>query len=269
VDSPTHVEFNDRISEKILQKRAAWRDLALEGRLEQTNAVLAAFGYGLQSGSEASDFELFDLYQGEKVVQENILSFWPVSTNQSGADFALVVEVLNDGYRLVQKDSLTDWDMSASLFTPPVLYGEELISISWEPESGQVEVLQGEQTVFSFVAAFLVSSPVQGLWSWDGHWLLEVDGFLIQDGRILNQSLDYEDIFGWQLLDGKPFYYFRKGPRVGISYNELVLPAYYDEVVHNRCCEPGAFNAAGNESMVWFYALRDGTWYYVEIGKYE
>jgi hypothetical protein len=39
--------------------------------------------------------------------------------------------------------------------------------------------------------------------------------------------------------------------------------------VHNRCCEPGAFNAAGNESMVWFYALWDGTWYYVEIGKYE
>jgi hypothetical protein len=64
---------------------------------------------------------------------------------------------------------------------------------------------------------------VKGLWSWDGeHWLLEVDGFLIQDGEVLNERLGYEDIFGWQLLNEKPFYYFRKGPRVGISYDESV-----------------------------------------------
>lgn len=269
VDSPTHVEFNERISEEILEKRAAWREPTLQGRLEQTNTVLATFGYGLQPSPEASDFEIYKLYQGEEVLQEDIPSLWPVATSQSGADFALVVEVLNDGYRLVQKDGVTDWDMSASLFTAPIFYGEDLLSIRWEPESGQVEVWQGEETVFSFVAAFLVSSPVQGLWSWNGHWLLEVDGFLIQDGKTLNELLDYEDIFGWQLLDGKPFYYFRRGPRIGLSHNDLVLPVYYDEVVHNRCCEPGAFNAAGNESMAWFYGLRDGTWYYVEIGKYK
>jgi hypothetical protein len=29
------------------------------------------------------------------------------------------------------------------------------------------------------------------------------------------------------------------------------------------------FNNAGNEDMAWFYGLRDGTWYYVEIGAFE
>lgn len=36
-----------------------------------------------------------------------------------------------------------------------------------------------------------------------------------------------------------------------------------------RCCEPAAFNVAGSETMVWFHALRDGVWYYVEIGVYK
>mgnify|MGYP001143051209 FL=1 len=29
------------------------------------------------------------------------------------------------------------------------------------------------------------------------------------------------------------------------------------------------FNVSGNETMVWFYALRDGVWHYVEAGVYE
>jgi hypothetical protein len=29
------------------------------------------------------------------------------------------------------------------------------------------------------------------------------------------------------------------------------------------------FNVSGNQSMVWFYALRDGMWMYVEAGVYQ
>ena len=55
---------------------------------------------------------------------------------------------------------------------------------------------------------------------------------------------------------------------MGISYDGEVLPVNYDEVIHYRCCEPAAFNVGGSEQMVWFYARRDGAWYYVELGKY-
>ena len=56
---------------------------------------------------------------------------------------------------------------------------------------------------------------------------------------------------------------------IGVSYSGQVLPYTYDEVVHDRCFEPAAFNVSGNAHMVWFHGLRDGLWHYVEIGVYE
>jgi hypothetical protein len=168
----------------------------------------------------------------------------------------------------VQEDQTEEWDLGSGLYIAPVFYGDELLSVRWDFERGQAQVMQGEMQVYAFAGVYLVDMPVKGLWSWEGHWLLEVDGFLIQDGEVLNESLGFEEIFGWQLLDGKPFYHFRKGPRVGISYGGVRLPVSYEEVIHYRCCEPAAFNNAGNEDMVWFYGLREGVWYYVEMGRY-
>ena len=42
----------------------------------------------------------------------------------------------------------------------------------------------------------------------------------------------------------------------------------YDEVIHGECCG-GMNNPRSSEHMVWFYARREGKWYYVEIGEYE
>lgn len=266
-DSPTHFEFSERIPDEVFQKRTAWRGGFQERRFSGNNALLETFGYSLNA-IEGSEMELYELYRENKLLLDEITEFWPVSVSDSRNDFALVVGILNGGYRLVRKDVLGDWDLGASLFIPPVFSGDHLLTVRWDGELSQVQVRQGDQTIFSFASVFLTSSPVNGLWSWQNHWLLEVDGFLIQDGENLNEQLGFEEIFGWQLLNGKPFYYFRKGPRVGISYDGQVLPVYYEDVVHYRCCEPAAFNNAGNEEMVWFYGLRDGVWNYVEIGAY-
>ena len=56
---------------------------------------------------------------------------------------------------------------------------------------------------------------------------------------------------------------------IDVSSRGEALPYQYDEVVHYDCCEAAAFNVAGNERMVWFHALRDGIWYYVEMGVYQ
>jgi hypothetical protein len=268
IDSPTHFEFLERIPEEVLSKRAGERENFRERRLASNNALLEPFGYSLEAKPE-TEMELYTLYQGDELLQDEISMFWPVSINASGSDFAMVVELWNNGTFIVRKDNLAEWDMSASLFIPPVFYGDELLHVVWDFERSQVQVMGGQEQIYAFAALFLVDMPLKGLWSWDDHWLLEVDGFLIQDGEILNESLGYEEIFGWQLLNEKPFYYFRKGPRVGISYDGSTLPVYYDEIIHYRCCEPSMFNNAGNEDMVWFYGLKDGTWYYIEIGAFE
>jgi hypothetical protein len=267
-DSPTHFEFMQRIPDEVFQKRAAWRGGFEERRLAGNNALLAPFGYSLNA-KDGSQMHLYQLYRGDELLLDDINAFWPVSINASGSDFALVVETWNEGYRLARNGSLGDWDMGASWYIPPIFSGQHLLSIYWDSARSQVQVRDGDETIYSFASVFLTSSPVKGLWRWQDHWLVEIDGFLIQDGENQNERLGFEEIFGWQLLNGQPFYYFRKGPRVGISYAGQVLPLYYDEIVHYRCCGPAAFNNAGNETMIWFYGLRDGTWYYVEIGKYD
>ncbi len=267
-DSPTRFEFLERIPVDVFELRAEWRDKSPDRRLAEENALLEPFGYLLES-QPGDEMQLYALYRDGELVQDQISYFWPVSLSVSGQDFALLVELWNGGYHLVLHEQVEVWDMGASLFIPPVFYEDELLHVIWDSARRQVQVMQGEELVFAFAALYLVDMPVKGLWSWDGHWLLEVDGFLVQDGEILNERLGYEEIFGWQLLDGKPFYYFRKGPRVGISYDGNRLPVYYEEIIHYRCCEPAMFNNTGNQDMAWFYGLRDGTWYYVEIGSYE
>lgn len=266
-DSPTGFEFRERIPTEVFRKREEWRGGIWEKRLAGNNALLEPFGYSLKT-KEGSEMELYELYRGNELILDEINFFRPVSVSASGNDFALVVETMNGGAKLVRKDSLTDHDMSASMSYPPVFYGDELISLYYDYERNQVQVRRGEEPIYGFASQFMVDVPAKGLWSWDGHWLLEVDGFLIQDGENLNESLGYEEIFGWQLLNGKPFYYFRKGPQVGISYDGQVLPVSFEEIIHYRCCEPAMFNNGGNEDMAWFYGLREGKWYYVEVGVY-
>ena len=136
-------------------------------------------------------------------------------------------------------------------------------------EDGRVLVQQGGKTVYSIPATFRTDNPIKGLWAWDGHWILEMEGHVVIDGKSSNKELGYDEIFNWRLLKGQPFYFFKKGNRIGVSYAAQVLPYQYDEVIHYRCCEPAMFNVGGNASMVWFHALKDGMWYYVEIGIYE
>jgi hypothetical protein len=267
LDSPSHIEFLERIPDEVLEKRAAWRGSAKEVRLAGNNALLEPFGYALKARQQGG-WELFDLYQGDELALADISIFWPVSVNATGDEFAMVVELWNNGYLLVQHGQTEEWDMGSSLYVPPVFYGDDLLSVRWDFERGQAQVWLGAQQIYAFAGVFLVDTPVKGLWVWGEHWLLEVDGFLIQDGEVLNERLGYEDIFGWHLLNGKPFYYFRKGPRVGISYDGRTLPLYFEEVIHYRCCEAAMFNNAGNDDMVWFYGLRQGIWYYVEMGVY-
>ena len=74
--------------------------------------------------------------------------------------------------------------------------------------------------------------------AWNGHWILDVENFVIQDGEILNQKLGFQEMFEWGLVKDKPTYFFRKGSKVGISHDGQILPLQYQDVAHGLCCEP-------------------------------
>jgi hypothetical protein len=122
---------------------------------------------------------------------------------------------------------------------------------------------------YNMSSAHAGTFPLYYLGNWNGRWVLEANGMLIVDGQIVNQEWGYDEIFGCQELSGRPFYFFVQDGQTRLSYGGETLPVSYDYVYHGMCCEPAAFNAGGNDQMVWFYALKDGAWHYVELGVYR
>ena len=128
-------------------------------------------------------------------------------------------------------------------------------------------------------------TPLQGLWVYDDHWVLETafitrrqegntvytdaTGRISQDGELLNDLYDYEEMFGFQLMAGRPFYFFKRDGKIGFSYDGQAVEAGYDEIPHYGCCSAAGLNPIRAQSMVAFFAQRDGIWYYVEVGVYE
>jgi len=131
------------------------------------------------------------------------------------------------------------------------------------------------------------SSPLgslRGLWVYGSHWALETafvtnhktgnvidsqtTGQVSVDGQLLNQQLGYQEAFGFQTLRDKPFYFFKQGDRIGISYDGVTIPTGYDEVLHYYCCSAGTLNPRVYQNMVSFFARKGSIWYYIEAGVF-
>jgi hypothetical protein len=157
---------------------------------------------------------------------------------------------------------------------------------SYEEKYVSVDVTRNDQQIFSTKAG--VISPInnfRGLWAVDDKWIMEVAhveedpkdpsaafiiwGEIIQDGESLNQKYGYEEAFGFQLLDAKPFFFFKKDGQIGMSYDGNETPLNFTEVPHYKCCSAGSLNPRTAEKMVAFFAKRDNVDYYVEIGVFN
>ena len=149
-----------------------------------------------------------------------------------------------------------------------------------------VEATRNDQQIFSTKAG--VISPInnfRGLWAVDDQWIMEVAhveedptdpnaafiiwGEIIQDGESLNQKFGYEEAFGFQLLDAKPFFFFKKDGQIGMSYDGVETPLNFTEVSHYLCCSAGSLNPRSAEKMVAFFAKRENVDFYVEIGVFN
>jgi hypothetical protein len=150
-----------------------------------------------------------------------------------------------------------------------------------------VQVSRDGEIIYSIPAGD--SSPIntlQGLWVYSNHWVLEIVhvnqnissqneisldslGQIIQDGELLNERYGYDDAFGFQLMNGKPFYFFKREGRIGICYDNHEASLGYVQIPHYQCCSGAELNPKIAQNMVAFFAQRDGKWYYVEIGIFE
>jgi len=152
--------------------------------------------------------------------------------------------------------------------------------LTTNPETHEmtVELRDGDQVIFTAPAGF--PSPavaLRGLWTYQGHWALEIllaspdswKGQLYLDGQLLNDLRGYEEAFGSQLLGGKLFYFYRKDGVIGITYDGQEAVLGYTQVPHYRCCSESVINPQQAEDMLAFFAQREDTWYYVELGLFD
>jgi len=157
---------------------------------------------------------------------------------------------------------------------------------SYEDMYVSVDVTRNDQLIFTTKAG--VGSPInnfRGLWAVDDQWIMEVAhveenpddpnaafniwGEIIRDGESLNQKLGYEEAFGFQLLDSKPFFFFKKDGEIGMSFDGVETLLNFTDVHHYLCCSAGSLNPRSAEKMVAFFAKRDNVDYYVEIGVFK
>ncbi len=150
---------------------------------------------------------------------------------------------------------------------------------------GHVELQRNGKRIYSIGAGQDGGMPpLQGLWTYDGRWVLEtayisvhragdvitstMKGRITVDGQLLNTAHRYTEAFSFQPLHDRPFFFYQRDSKIGASFEGVEIPLGYDELLHYGCCSGAALNPQKFRNMVAFYARRESTWYYVQIGVY-
>lgn len=115
----------------------------------------------------------------------------------------------------------------------------------------------GGKKVYETELADLASIPgfVQN-WSYDNHWAIEIIPYpfpnktalatnffsggsvsiadVIVDGISIRRTNKYKEVFGFQLLAGKSFFFFRTDNGVGVSYDGQTSDILFDDVLYRN-----------------------------------
>jgi len=246
---------------------------------EDVNEVISPFGYALQPTSHV---EIYELYQDGVVIFDHVDGLPTIYNFESseGEIIAFIVQTLRDPEKsryapgnatryLIQNESITEWEEGPGSpidpYMAPILVKDELLWLDID-ENNYLHVINNQRRrLVSFATYFGANLPVRQFTAWDDHWVLGVGDFIIIDGEVLNEKLDYDGAFDWHLLNDKPFYFFRVGSQVGISYDGQILPVRYHEIAHGHCCGLALNNPILDENSIRFFGKRDGTWYSVIV----
>lgn len=261
-----HIPLEARIVEDELRERYDSSRTEGPGDAE----ILAAFGYEL---SEDPETNREHLYRDGKLILENVRSVDGVTVfpAASGESLVFVVDAVSgddesrEHLSYIVKDHTIierEYRYYDPYWFPPLMKDGELLWVRFSGTHVRVENIRGE-IVFDFSTVVGSSIPLRFFKSWGNHWLLGVDNFIIQDGEILNEKYGYEAAFNWTVVNGKPLYFFRKGNRMGVSYDGEILPLYYHAIPYGYCCGLTVNNPQVWGDSVRFFGQRDGVWHIV------
>ena len=150
----------------------------------------------------------------------------------------------------------------------------------------EVVVLRNGEQVFETQIGRYAHSGLLEVWGYDDHWVIEFvtanseitsDGIppgsenidIVRDGASLKQENSYKEVFAFQLLAGKPFYFFKKQDNTfGVNYDGHEIELDYDEIDYLNPRPELDKSIIQYENMVIFNPKKDGSWSYIEIGVF-
>ncbi len=265
----------------LLARTASYKDFASQWKQYNIRA-LESFGYQLKfkpQGSGGLSWETTDIYKGDQAIARDAVLVHPLSVNASGTQFLGLVD-MPDGTYTFTRDRFEP--RRAPFEKQPYGYaGDKLLSVEVTSVSSghsRVNVYLEDQPAYSSEFNDVsVYGPLDGPWTYGDHWALVIvdarpDGQqgwlpfarLIQDGQDLTASKGYQQAFQFSVLEGRPFYFYQKADKIGLSFDGQDFAQGYDEVPHYSCCSDSLRNPGNSMNMVWFFARRGDYWYYVE-----
>jgi hypothetical protein len=272
-DNPTHLGFQDHV-QRAVRSQPAWIAAGESDLLANPNSALAPFGFRLESAAEPP-FSGYALSYQDTLLRADIARIWPVTVKLgpqgTAQDFLLPFETLAGEKLYASAAGVQPWPGQDGDSTAPVYFGEQIAYA--ETSGGLVSVYAGPSLLYAMPEQDAAPAPAGSegsLHAWESgasHWALELDGQVILDGRDLNAAHQYEQVFDFRVLDGEPLYFYVKDGLTHMHYAGGSLPYVYDQVIFHPSGPLQAFNPGSAGSLVWFYALRDGLWYYVEAGR--
>jgi hypothetical protein len=280
VDTPDHVEFNRRLSPAALGKQQKLK--TVEEEIEQINSELRPFGYRFQARPGKS--QVYDFYRHDSLAISCIGSISGFKLNETGDKFLFgawqgcrLKPPL--GRSLFVYNGRIEESQEFPYAALPIFVGDTLVTVyKLKPVSPhgkpcgphEFVVKKTGEPVFHFSGNDCTIDDFINLFFALGQdRVLELRDTVIVNGVDLGKQRGYTKVFFYQELAGKPFFFFEQNKKIHISYGGEELPYVYDEVIYNKCCEPGGFNPRKSDDMVVFYALRNDYWYYVKAGIYD
>lgn len=274
--SVCHQKLNVESFATLLPKDAAQHRTRMlhptDSNHDQLNLLLEPFGYQIEANV---------LYH-QKVPQTGLLE-WAGKPliNAAGTRFILPFITSGDysvshfSNQVLPPDGEAFFYSSLGYVPHYAFLGDDLLRVNFDSDHltpvgapSILEVYRENQQIFTMnvLPPNPASGPLRGLYSWNGHWFLEVSDVLIRDGIILNQELGYSEIFAMRWINNLPFYLYRQGEQIHLSYNGLPLPPSYQQVIHEpSCCSGALVNMTLAENGIGFFAEQDEFWYYVII----
>jgi hypothetical protein len=271
--------YNDTLVH--MKKREKWRTPSFN--LIEINRKFSSLGYHFVQDCPGCPL---DFYQGNKLLVKGVVDIRGFSLDEKREHFVFFATELGKRFpedaivcidgKIQPCPAAEKWDrwgelgpgyVKNELVWCEVTYaGDTIREVNLAHWEGRVR--NAKKVLFEFSFEYGAGSIPVRFEALDRYWLLQIeDGRVILNGEDLCKKYGHSRMWGYRFLKGKPFFFFtHKGDKkIRLSYDGKEIPhLWYDFVGDN-----GGWTVSGNEVMVWFGAVREDQWYYVEAGIYE